>query len=178
MRCPAPGAARPAQRCADPPLGSTAAWPAAEATERQAHRGGRGHTAAVRASGRAAARPARPLGPAAPGRCLQTMASKRARTAGNTDVVLTAGHPAINAELRRADRPAPSASPARLGAVFKAWGPAEHARLEPFSQPVPSPERRRRAICFVTHLAHTASMGLHSRRVSGPSTASWLGPRL
>ena len=47
-----------------PALASTTAWPEAQAAENQTQPGGHGHKAAVRASGRAAARPGRP----APGR--------------------------------------------------------------------------------------------------------------
>ena len=48
------------------PLGRTDAWPEAGPTEKHADQSGHEHTTAARAGGRAAARPARTLGPAAP----------------------------------------------------------------------------------------------------------------
>ena len=47
------------------PLGRTDAWPEAGPTEKHADQSGHEHTTAARAGGRAAARPARTLGPAA-----------------------------------------------------------------------------------------------------------------
>ena len=43
------------------PLLGSFTWPGRKGVEEQAHRGGHEHTAAVRASGRAAARPTRPI---------------------------------------------------------------------------------------------------------------------
>ena len=91
-----------------PALWSTSTWPKADPAETWAHRGGHEHMAAVKASGKTAARPGRPR--AAGAEPLPPLAAGRADGGG--------GRP------RSAGVGSGGASPFRQGCIFAAPGPS------------------------------------------------------